>query len=54
MIASAVLASLIFLSAVPLITAKIIVDIMLFFLSFRIQKDWGFRQGVRADAKEKS
>jgi len=54
MIASAALVSLISFFFVPVIASKIIVDTALFFLSFRIQKDWVFRQEVSADAREKS
>lgn len=51
MIASAGLVSLIALASVPALAAKIVVDTALFFVSFRIQKNWVFRQEVRADAR---
>ena len=51
MFVSACLVSIIALSAVPAIAAKIITDTVLFFISFRIQKNWVFRQEVETGAR---
>ncbi|MBD5512784.1 MAG: glycosyltransferase [Lachnospiraceae bacterium] len=51
MLLSAELVSLLALFSVPVIAAKVIVDTVLFFISFRIQKNWVFRQEVKTDAR---
>ena len=53
MTVSAGLVSLIALLPIPTLLIKLVIDTLLFFISYRIQKNWVFRQEVNGDAPQK-